>query len=66
MKKSFRKGCLIEIKCLSLIKKERDMKKEAKGVVLVVGLVAGLILAAFGNAFGFGIVAGIALAYETL
>ena len=37
------------------------MTKEVKGFVAVVGLVAGLILAAFGNPIGFGIVAGIAL-----
>jgi hypothetical protein len=32
-----------------------------KGLVLVVGLMVGCILAAFGNLAGFGIIAGIAL-----
>jgi len=35
--------------------------KDIKGLVLVVGLMAGFILAAFGNFVGFGIIAGIAL-----
>jgi hypothetical protein len=35
--------------------------KDIKGLVLVAGLIAGFILAAFGNLAGFGIIAGIAL-----
>jgi hypothetical protein len=35
--------------------------KDIKGLALVVGLMAGFILAAFGNLAGFGIIAGIAL-----
>ena len=35
--------------------------KDIKGLALVVGLMVGFILAAFGNLAGFGIIAGIAL-----
>jgi len=35
--------------------------KVDKGFVLVVGLMVGCILAAFGNLTGFGMIAGIAL-----
>jgi hypothetical protein len=35
--------------------------KDIKGLVLVAGLIAGFILAAFGNLIGYGIVAGMAL-----
>jgi len=41
-------------------------KAEAQGLVLVVGLMVGLVLAAFGNLVGYGIVAGMALTQACL
>lgn len=40
--------------------------KVDKGLVLVAGLILGGILAAFGNLFGYGIIAGMALTQACL
>ena len=40
--------------------------KEVKGFLLVVLLMVGFILAAFGNMFGYGIIAGMALTQTCL
>jgi hypothetical protein len=40
--------------------------KVDKGFVLVVGLMVGCILAAFGNLIGYGIIAGMALTQACL
>jgi hypothetical protein len=50
------------LNCLSLIKKERDMKKESVVAVAVIGvMLLGLFIAAAGNPLGAFIVGGAVL-----